>query len=136
MDDLSTLPPLLTPLCNCSQNVSMRGWSRALLNSESQSFHNRNDVRELYDKCDVQTEKINHWWLYAAKIPAQNITIMQLKYELLVRPKVEVTKIRPMEFSKFPNVTYSYLDTVLPLRKGVQGPIAIPLITYYPSNYW
>ena len=41
---LSTLPPLLTPLCNGSKIVSTRGWSGALP-QENQSFPNLEDVR-------------------------------------------------------------------------------------------
>ena len=40
----STLPPLLTPLCNGGKNMSMRGWSEALPH-ESQSIPKLEDVR-------------------------------------------------------------------------------------------
>ena len=54
--NLPTLPPLLTPSCNGSNIVSMRGWSGALP-KESQSFPTPMDVRRA--SCQVRCLEVN-----------------------------------------------------------------------------
>ena len=55
-ENQSTLPPLLTPLCNGSQNMSMRGWSGALPNA-TQLFPTLEDVRRAI--CQVRCPESN-----------------------------------------------------------------------------
>ena len=52
------LPPLLTPLCNGSQNVS-RGWSGAQPN-ESQAFPNLEDIQGAFcqTQCPEEIKKL------------------------------------------------------------------------------
>ena len=52
----STLPPLLTPQCNGSKDVSTRGWSGALP-KETQSFPTPKDVRRA--SCQVRCPERN-----------------------------------------------------------------------------